>query len=420
MSNKRFVLLGVLTEIVYLLFWVIRYAHFGKVYQYNLLENNFAFGIVIGFILLLLLFYLLASKFEELKKVSYKLILFFAILFNFTIVCILPIASDDLFSYISVGRIISKYHENPYVVSYDHFQNDILYPKIKTVWSQKTTAYGPVFPILDGILAFLGGDNLKLSIYLYKFLFMALNILIGLLIYKITKSRQAMVLYSWNPLILFEISINSHNDALLVLFFILSLYFLFKKNTLKYHLLAWFFLVISALTKYFSGIFLPFYFIYSLKTLPTKEDKFKYFFLSGFGGLVIVILSFFPFWTSPYILSGSLSFYGTRTMIQQLGINSNDYRVFRIIANILLGIIFIFKILNHYLKEKTPYQLVNTLALIFAFFLILGFGLVLPWYLVLLVALLSICVGLSKKNRTYVLVLFGSTVYAFLQYFLIR
>ena len=430
--KKKFLFLGFLSEIAYLFFWIVRFFPFSAKSPYDLLKNNLNFGIVLGILLVVFVLYILASRQVNLSQVSLKLILSFAVVFNFTLVFILPIASDDVFSYISESRVVSKYRSNPYYVPYDEFKHDILYSKIKTVWSKDVTNYGPLFTVFGTALSFIVGDNLFLNVYLFKIAFVSFNLLIAWLIFKVTKSKIALVLYSWNPLILFEISLNAHNDILMVAFFVLSLCFLFKDSSLKSHLLSWVLLILSVLVKYFTAIFIHFYLVFSLVTLQDKLEKIKFLILSVLCGLLTTMLIFFPFWESPDILSGALGIYGSRTFSLSPGIalgntilsyfsKTDAYNSARTIPQIILGVIFSFGLFWLIKSNKDKFsRLLVVLSIVFASVLGLGFNLLVPRYFVLLIAILSFCVGLFPRKKIYHYCLYGATIYAFLLYFIVR
>ena len=430
--KKKFLILGLLSEMAYLFFWIVRFFPFFAKSPHDLLKNNSNFGIVLGILLVVFVFYIIASMKINLFRISSKLIFGFAILFNLTLVLMPPIASDDVFSYISEGRVISRYQSNPYYISYDEFKHDILYSKIKTVWSKDVTNYGPLFTVFGTILTFIGRDNLFLNVYLFKAAFVLLNLLVAWLIFTVTKNKMSLILYSWNPLILFEISLNAHNDILTVAFFVLSLFFLFKDDSLKSHLLSWVLLILSVLVKYFTAIFIPFYLVFSLVTLRNKFEKIKFLFLSAFYGLLTVVLIFSPFWESPDILSGAFGFYGSRTFSLSPGIalgntilsyflKSDAYNSARMISQIVLGAISSFTLfwLIRPNKDKLL-RLLVVLAIVFASLLGFGLNLLVPRYFVLLIAILSFCVGFFSRKKIYRYCIHGATIYAFLLYFIVR
>jgi len=110
------------------------------------------------------------------SKAEFKQIIFYGIIFNIFLLPLLPLTSTDLFNYIARGRIISIYSENPYLVPYSLFQDDAFYFSLETVWSSNTLIYGPFFVVLSGFLTAIMKENLIATIYLFKLLFLVINI----------------------------------------------------------------------------------------------------------------------------------------------------------------------------------------------------------------------------------------------------
>ena len=80
----------------------------------------------------------------------------------------------------------------------------------------KTAIYGPAFTLIGSFFTTIGGDNLLLNIILFKSLFIFMNIANICLILKITSNKAAVILYSWNPIIIFDLVLNTHNDVVMM------------------------------------------------------------------------------------------------------------------------------------------------------------------------------------------------------------
>ena len=109
----------------------------------------------------------MASRQVNLSQVSLKLILSFAVVFNFTLVFILPIASDDVFP-IFRKQGCFKISSNPYYVPYGEFKHDILYSKLKQFGLRTSLITDPFLQCLEPHFLLLWGDNLFLNVYLLK------------------------------------------------------------------------------------------------------------------------------------------------------------------------------------------------------------------------------------------------------------
>ena len=156
-----FILYGIVSEVLYLCFYAWYFI------PQQILKDTTIFNFVTVFILFFLcLIYVKACKFSTERKL-FSVIFVFATLFNISLFFSKPLASVDLYTYIYQARIHSKYHENPYLVPYSEFTNDIFYPEINNSYSDKPAVYGPVFLLLASGITYLGGENLVVDIYLF-------------------------------------------------------------------------------------------------------------------------------------------------------------------------------------------------------------------------------------------------------------
>lgn len=179
------------------------------------------------------------------------------VVFALALVVCYPSDGADLFVYISQGRIFGIHHLNPFLVSPQDVPQDILYSY--SSWVSHTSIYGPVWVIISGFLALLGQDNVWLSLILFKlaptaFLFGSVA-LVYCILDNINPRHRDMgaFLLAWNPLVLFEVAGNGHNDVVMVFFTLLSILFIATRpRSLTLPSLA-----VSALVKYTSVILLP-------------------------------------------------------------------------------------------------------------------------------------------------------------------
>lgn len=179
--------------------------------------------------------------------------------FGLVLLAIYPPGGWDLFLYISQGRLFSQHHLNPYLISPQDLSGELLYPYAS--WFPYPSTYGPAWTIISTLLSYLGGDNLWLSMLLFKgaasIFLLGDMVLVYLILAKIKPDWRHLggFLLAWNPLVLFEIVGNGHNDAALVFFVLLAAFFLVKNRPgLVLPLL-----ILSALVKYASIILLPWF-----------------------------------------------------------------------------------------------------------------------------------------------------------------
>ncbi len=143
--------------------------------------------------------------------------------------------TSDIFSYIMYGRIAAVYGANPYVAPPDAFPGDPIFTWVRPFWWGQPSVYGPLWTDLSWALTRLT-DSLSLTdqVLAYKLLMNASYLVdLGLVWWLLGRLRPgdgtrrarvtAFAMFAWNPLLLFEIAGNGHNDALMVTLLLLSL-----------------------------------------------------------------------------------------------------------------------------------------------------------------------------------------------------
>lgn len=159
-----------------------------------------------------------------------------------------PFLSHDFFNYLFDAKIITYYHQNPYLYPAMHFAPD---PDLRFMhWVQRTYPYGPVFLLLTTFASFFSFGKFILSFILFKILWVSLYVIAVKVLININK--KAALFFATSPLIIIEGLVNAHNDLIAVSLGIIALYFIHKKrNTI----IAGLMLVFSAGIKFTS---LPF------------------------------------------------------------------------------------------------------------------------------------------------------------------
>ena len=295
--KKKIVIYGVLIEIIFLCFYLVKYLSVRWNVENLYLKDNRIFLITLIILFASFIFYLrsvqLSFNLQRAKSdVILKSILKFSVIFNFSLLFIWNVASDDLYTHIQRGRMVAKYKANPYVETYDSYKFDEFYGRIKTIWSNELSIYGPSFTLLTAFISFITRDNLLVNILIFKSMYAFLSVLVGILIYRISKSIVATVAYSWNPLVIFETAINNHTDVIMIFLLMLSIIFLFSNTSWKRYILSPGLLMVGSLTKYFSFVVYPFFLVFALKKTGFDFKKLVFLFL-GIVVQGILLISFY-------------------------------------------------------------------------------------------------------------------------------
>ena len=221
--------------------------------------------------------------FKDIKEV-----LMYVLVVSAIFAIMLPWTSSDIFYYMGVGELDSRYHQNPYYVTMkEYHENDIddtvFEQGAKGYWANTTVVYGPMAQLIFKLCTAISFKNVDISLAVFKLLNLVIHLVNCYLIYKLSNKKFA-VLYGLNPFILLEFLANVHNDIIVVFFVLLALYMLKRKKIVP----SVIFLAIATGIKYFTILLLPVIIIYHFR----KEEKLSIRFLKCFqyGILFAVIL----------------------------------------------------------------------------------------------------------------------------------
>ena len=402
---------------------------FDSYYTYTLsrTENemiNITSGIlVIGLFLLFSILYLLIIKKEESIFKDKKQVMTFIIIVSFIFMMILPYLSSDIYYYIGDSWLCSKYHQNPYYTTVKDLQDNGINDEILNNtghWKYTTSIYGPVWNAISIGLVSLSFGSVTAALFIFKIASLLIHICNCYIIGKLTKGKKYILLYGLNPLILIELLSNVHNDIYLILFFLLSLYFLIKKKNIYLTVL---FLVLSITIKYSTVLIIPFILLYYFR----KESIFKRLCYCSIAGVIIVlctILLYMPFYRDISIFTNMLVQDGkfTQSIMALLMVKMKDYQfVFNVINHIklpILAIMYLVMLVKMLLRKKLSFKYVmnsyNIIMLMFIIFCLTTFQ---KWYVLWLIPTI---IWKNKYMRYFILNLTITAIIPSYNYFKIE
>ncbi|MFN8522057.1 MAG: hypothetical protein U0821_03025 [Chloroflexota bacterium] len=129
--------------------------------------------------------------------------------------------STDLYSYVSYGRLLAVHGLNPYLASPSDVPWDPFYARV--YWKFVPSFYGPAWTLISAGLALLGGEDVDLTVHLFRGVPILAALLTGVLVVLIarqvdpTVSARAAIGWLWSPLVVVESGVSGHNDALVSL-----------------------------------------------------------------------------------------------------------------------------------------------------------------------------------------------------------
>jgi len=403
--------------------------------------NELFYGIVI---ILLIITILYLYFYQKISKISLKKLLIFSIFLNLFLSLFWPIGTSDIFGYIYYGRIFSIFHESPYITVYNNFNFDQFFYFLKNIWIFHPAPYGPIFIFISSFFSLIFKNDPVLNIFFLKIFFSVINILNGYLIYKITKRKTCFYLYAFNPLVLFELAVEAHNDSLLIMFILFSFLFfkkaiesLSQKEKIIKYFLSFIFFVFSILTKFTSLIFAPSLLIISMTDLKKISNKAKLLIIYFLTFFCLAFIFYKPLTNGiadiflPIIKQSKLEgFYSPFIYIVMLCIlpfAKNPIATSIFINKIIFFVLSAIILLKLYFKKR-PFKDTNLFnnyvlssSIILTIFYATFFSWILPWYFILLIVLFLL--NYKEENRQSKIALYSIiflTVYGISYYLTLR
>ena len=131
-----------------------------------------------------------------------------------------PLFSRDVFSYAAQGEMVSRhinpYNYGPYTLGSGPYPNPV-----DPLWQNTPAPYGPLFLMVDGVLATLSFHNELFTVVLLRLLALAGVVLTAWCIPKLARAYgrdpgPVFVMAVLNPLVLLTLVGGAHNDAIMV------------------------------------------------------------------------------------------------------------------------------------------------------------------------------------------------------------
>ena len=155
-----------------------------------------------------------------------------------------PALSYDIFNYMFTAKTVLFYHQNPYLVTPLQFTG--VEPWLSFMhWTHLPSAYTPIWIMITLPFYLLGFGYFLLTLWNFKLIAAIFYLITTWYIKKILDLKDkkntvlAVAIFALNPVVIFEILVSAHNDIVMMALAMMSLYyFMIKKRTLSYLLLA--------------------------------------------------------------------------------------------------------------------------------------------------------------------------------------
>jgi hypothetical protein len=232
-----------------------------------------------------------------------------ALVFCLLLIPIQPVTSSDIYGYLFQGRIVAVLGENPFAHLYADFQSDPFYFSVTFHRLPAVTGYGPLWIAITAGLGWLARERMLLNLVLLKGMAAGLHLLSSLLVFATLKRLgsdkrvAAMLFYAWNPVLLYELVGNGHNDAVVAFLALLGLYCLSRE---------WWWWAIpclsaAALVKPVVVLWLPLVAVWLLAQSPNWPARFVR--AGALAALAIApaVAAYAPFWVGTSTFQGLLT-----------------------------------------------------------------------------------------------------------------
>ncbi|MEU6788246.1 polyprenol phosphomannose-dependent alpha 1,6 mannosyltransferase MptB [Nonomuraea angiospora] len=131
-----------------------------------------------------------------------------------------PSGSGDHLNYAAYGRMVTL-GLSPYTHGAVDLPGDPIADAVEDPWREEPSVYGPVATAVQAVASWIGGDSLRLTIFVLALFNAAAFIVTGLLIDRFTRDDptrrlRAALLWTANPLLLYQLVAGMHVDTLAI------------------------------------------------------------------------------------------------------------------------------------------------------------------------------------------------------------
>ncbi len=211
----------------------------------------------VGIILALFIFYLLLFNSAYREKISKKTIWFLVIATTIILTFSYNAFSYDLFNYIFDAKIVTFYHQSPYLHKALDYASD---PMLSFMhWTHRLYPYGPTWLVLTVPLSFIGMQFFLPTFFLFKILisvsFLGTVFFIGKILRKISPKNELLgiTFFALNPLVITESLVSAHNDIMMMFLVMWAIYLFLDKKSFRSFIL----LILSIGVKFVTLLIAP-------------------------------------------------------------------------------------------------------------------------------------------------------------------
>ncbi len=175
-----------------------------------------------------------------------------------------PGGAGDVYAYVAEADAVVRYHLNPFFVPVSAIPGNRLLPFLD--YPNETTHYGPLWLVIGVVVRYLSGPNLLANLLAFKVVAVLCLLAVAWMVCQTLRRTRpeaavpAALLIAWNPLLLFELSQNAHNDIAMTVFVALA-FVLQSRGLSRWAIVA---LIAASLVKYTAAVLVPLFLLVDL------------------------------------------------------------------------------------------------------------------------------------------------------------
>ncbi|MBB5626539.1 polyprenol phosphomannose-dependent alpha 1,6 mannosyltransferase MptB [Sphaerisporangium krabiense] len=133
-----------------------------------------------------------------------------------------PSGSADHLNYAAYGRMVTLGHD-PYATGAVALPGDPIADSVEIPWREEPSVYGPVATASQALASLVGGESVRLTVFVLAVLNAIAFAVTGLLLHRFTRKdpawqARAALLWTANPLVIYQLLAGLHVDTLAVVF----------------------------------------------------------------------------------------------------------------------------------------------------------------------------------------------------------
>jgi hypothetical protein len=128
-----------------------------------------------------------------------------------------PVGSGDHLNYAAYGRMAVTGHD-PYATAARDLPGDPIAGAVESPWREEPSIYGPIATGQEALASWIGGDSVRLTVFVLSLTNALAFALVGIVLYRIGAGGRlrSVLLWTGNPLLLFHLVSGAHNDVLAI------------------------------------------------------------------------------------------------------------------------------------------------------------------------------------------------------------